>query len=219
VRPWSFLKIGAAGHLLGGSSRLDIQRTFSDSAYLPYQEASQLVFSGVGVSGGFVLQPVRIIQLAAAARVDGGLSSRLANQNVGSVQLPLALTAGLRVVTPRGGVSWSSTATWRSWSRAQTDLVVPTQAFDTWDLASGIELHDHDAGGRGLPLRVGVRYRQLPFSNVATQPTELLFAAGTGLVFAQRRAELDFSLEHVQRAGGGADEHGWQIAAGILVLP
>ena len=74
-------------------------------------------------------------------------------------------------------------------------------------------------GGGGLPLRVGVRYRQLPFSNLTTQPTELALAAGSGLVFAQRRAELDFSLEHVQRTGGGADERGWQIAVGIVVLP
>ncbi len=219
MRPFSFLKVGAAIHLLGGSSRLDIRRTFSDSAYLPYAEASHLVFSGVGVSAGVVLRPLPLVQLAGAARVNGNLSSQLGTQNFGGVKLPVALTAGLRLIAPRVGASWSSTATWRSWSRAQSDLVSPTKAFDAWDLASGIELRDHDAGGRGLPLRVGVRYRQLPFSNVNTQPTELVLAAGSGLVLAHGRAEVDFSLEHVQRSGGGADERGWQIAVGILVLP
>ena len=219
MRPLSFLKVGAALHLLGGSSRLDVQRTFSDSAYLPYAESSHLVFSGVGVSAGIVLRLVPAVEVAAAARVNGGLSSQLGNQDLGSVKLPVELTGGLRLMIPRSGVSWSSTATWRSWSRAQPDLVAPTAAFNTWDLSSGIEIHDHDVGGRGLPLRVGVRYRQLPFSNRAAQPTELAFAAGSGLVLAQRRAEIDVSLEHFQRTGGGADERGWQIAAGIVVLP
>jgi hypothetical protein len=219
TRPLPFLKVGAAIHLLGGSSRLDVQRTFSDSAYLPYAEASHLIFSGVGVSAGVVLRPVRAIELAGAARVNGPLSSQLGNHDLGSVALPVALTGGLRLAIPRAGVSWSSTATWQSWSRAGPDLVPPTRAFDTWDLSSGIELHDRSVGGGGLPLRVGVRYRQLPFSNLTTQPTELALAAGSGLVFAQRRAELDFSLEHVQRTGGGADERGWQIAVGIVVLP
>lgn len=219
TRPSSFVEFGAAIHLLGGSSRLDVQRTFSDSAYLPYTEASFLTFSGVGVSAGLVMRPLPIVQLAGAARVNGNLSSQVGNQSFGSVQLPVELTGGLRLLVPRAGLSWSSTATWRSWSRAQADLVAPTTAFDTWDLSSGIELRDRDLGARGLPLRVGVRYRQLPFSNAGTQPTELVFAAGSGLVLAHGRGELDFSVERFQRGGGGADERGWQIAAGIVVLP
>jgi hypothetical protein len=166
-----------------------------------------------------VLRPLRTLELAGAARVNGPLSSQLGNQDVGSVQLPLALTGGLRLLIPHAGLRWSSTATWSSWSRAQADLVGSTQAFDTWDLSSGIELHDRDSGARGLPIRVGVRYRQLPFSNVATQPRELVFAAGTGLVLAHGRAEIDVAGEHVERTGGGATERGWQIAVGFLVLP
>jgi hypothetical protein len=219
LRPLRFLKLGAALHLLGGSSRLDVQRTFSDSAYLPYSESSHQIYSGVGVSAGMELQPLRVLQLAGVARVNGPLSSQLGGQDLGSVQLPVELTGGLRLLIPRLRVSWSSTATWRSWSDAQPDLVGSTLAFDTWDLSTGLEVRDRDLGGKGLPLRVGVRYRQLPFSNLTTQPTELAFAAGSGLVLAQRRAEMDVSLEHVQRSGAGADERGWQIAVGIVVLP
>ena len=61
LQPLRFLKIGAALHLLGGSSRLDVQRTFSDSAYLSYGESSHLTFSGVGVSAGLVLRPLPAI--------------------------------------------------------------------------------------------------------------------------------------------------------------
>jgi hypothetical protein len=211
LRPWSRLLVGAAVHMLGGSSRLDVRRVFSDSAYLPFVEQRRLVFSGYGVSGGVVLRPTRAIELAAAARLDGRLTARLEGDSVGSARLPVSLTAGLRL-TPARGLGWSATATHRSWSRTQPDLAPSTQAFDTWEVASGLELGS-------LPLRVGVRYRQLPFSNVATQPTELVFAGGSGLVLARGRAALSFAIERFRRSGGGADEQGWQFTAGVMVVP
>jgi hypothetical protein len=218
-RPWPFLEVGAAIHMLGGSSRLSVSRLFSDSAYLAFAEQKQLVFSGLGFSAGFVLHPMRRVELAASARVNGRLTTREDSTSAGSsVQLPVAVSGGLRLL-PFRGVSWSTTASWHSWSTAQSDLVSPGRAFDTWELASGIELNDHTTGVRGQPLRLGVRYRQLPFSNVATQPSELVLAAGSGWEFASRRAAFDFSVEHLVRSGGGADEHGWQLTVGILVVP
>ncbi len=217
-RPWSPLLIGAAFHLLGGSSRLNVRRTFSSTDYLPYVEQRQLVFSGTGLSGGVVFRPTRAIELAGAARVDGRLTSRIAGEDVGSVELPVSLTAGLRLL-PLRGLGWSTTASRRSWSRAQPDVAVSTRAFDTWEIASGIELADREARGAGIPLRLGLRYRQLPFSNVATQPTELVLAGGSGLFLANGRAAVDFAVEHLRRSGGGADERGWHFSLGVTVIP
>jgi hypothetical protein len=211
VRPWPRVLVGAAVHMLGGSSRLNVRRTFSDSAYFPYVEQRHLVFSGYGVSGGIVLRPTRAIELAASARLDGRLTSSIDGDSVGSTRLPVSLTAGFRLA-PIRGLRWSATATHRSWARTQSDLAVSTTAFDTWEVASGLEL------GR-RPLRLGVRYRQLPFSNVGTQPRELVFAGGSGLLLARGRAALDFAIERFRRSGGGADEQGWQFTAGVMLVP
>jgi hypothetical protein len=211
IRLWSRVLVGAALHMLGGSSRLDVRRTFSDSAYLPYVEQRHLVFSGYGVSGGVVLRPNRAIELAGAARLDGRLTSRIEGDSVGSARLPVSLTAGLRLM-PARDLRLSATATHRSWTRTQPDLAVSTQAFDTWEVASGVELGS-------LPLRVGMRYRQLPFSNVGTQPTELVFAGGSGVLLARGRAALDIAIERFRRSGGGADERGWQFSVGVMVVP
>jgi hypothetical protein len=210
-RPWSRLLVGAAVHMLGGSSRLDVRRVFSDSAYLSYVEQRRLVFSGFGVSAGVLLRPTRAIELAGAARLDGRLTSRVGGDSVGSDRLPVSFTAGLRLM-PARGLRWSATATHRSWTRTQPDLAASTRAFDTWEAASGLELGS-------LPLRLGVRYRQLPFSNVGTQPTELVFAGGSGVLFARGRAAMDFAIERFRRSGGGADEQGWQFTAGVMVVP
>jgi len=214
----SKLLVGAALHMLGGSSRLDVRRTFSDSAYLPYVEQQHLVFSGYGVSGGLVLRPTRAIELAGAARLDGRLTSRIGGDSVGSDRLPVSLTAGLRL-SPLPRLSWATTATHRSWSRSQADLPAFTTAFDTWEVASGLELTGRGTRGTGIPLRLGMRYRQLPFSNVGTQPTETVYTVGSGVVLAGGRTALDFAVERFQRSGGGADESGWHISAGVMVIP
>lgn len=210
-RVWPRLLVGAAVHMLGGSSRLDVRRTFSDSAYLAYVEQQHLVFSGYGVSGGFLLRATRAIELAGSARLDGRLTSRIRGDSVGSARLPVSLTGGLRL-SPARDIRLSATATHRSWTRSQPDLAASTQAFDTWEVASGLELGS-------MPLRLGVRYRQLPFSNVGTQPTEVVFAGGSGLLLAQGRAALDFAVERFRRSGGGADEQGWQFSVGVMVVP
>lgn len=217
-RPWRRLLVGGAFHLLGGSSRLITGRTFSSADYAPYVERSQLAFSGTGFSAGVVLLPTSAIELAAAARVDGELETKSGSRSAGTVQLPVSLSGGVRL-TPIPGLSLASTATRRSWSRAQPDLFAPSRAFDTWEIGSGIELSRPGARGPTLPIRFGVRYRQLPFSNVATQPTETVITGGTGVLLAGGRASLDASVERFRRSGGGADERGWYFSLGVILIP
>jgi hypothetical protein len=216
-RPWSRVLIGGAFHLLGGSSRLTVGRTFSSPDYSPYVERNQVTFSGTGVSAGVVLLPTSAIELGASVRVDGDLEIRSETQAAGTVRLPMSLVGGLRL-TPVAGLSLSSTAVRRTWSRSQPDLLVPSQAFDTWEIGSGLELSTAGARG-GIPIRLGYRYRQLPFSNVATQPTETVMTGGTGLLLGGGRASLDASVERFHRSGGGADERGWYFSLGVTVIP
>jgi hypothetical protein len=217
-RPWPRVLIGGAFHLLGGSSRLMVGRTFSSPDYSPYIERNQVTFAGTSVSGGIVLLPTSAIELAASARVDGDLEIRSETQTAGAVRLPVSLIGGLRL-TPVAGLSLAATAARRSWSRSQPDLISPTQAFDTWEIGTGLELSRPQARGASVPIRLGYRYRQLPFSNVVTQPTETAFTGGTGLLLGGGRASLDASVERFHRSGGGADEEGWYFSLGVIIIP
>ena len=114
---------------------------------------------------------------------------------------------------------WMTTARWRSWSRAQ-DVVsaAGTSAFDTWEVGSGLEFGSARQGAK-FPLRLGIRYAQLPFSPTTDQPTEWNYSIGTGAPFAANRAVIDVALQRFRRDGAGASERGWYVTVGITVTP
>ena len=86
-------------------------------------------------------------------------------------------------------------------------------------MGSGLEITSGPGGGGRFPLRLGVRYAQLPFSPSDAQPREWNFSVGTGARFAANRAVIDIALERFQRDGAGARERGWYLAVGFTITP
>lgn len=212
------LLLGGAIHLISGSSALRVQRDFSSPAYRRFAERSQLTFSGIGASFGAVLRVSTGLELAASARLDHRLKVKRDTVVLEDVKLPRSLTGAVRLV-PVNGVTLSSTATWRSWSDAAPDLSAGVQAFDTWEIGSGLELGAGRTGGAPWPIRLGLRYAQLPFSARPTQAHEWIVAAGTGLVFSNGAVAFDLAVERALRDGAGAREEAWQLSVGVLLAP
>ncbi len=113
---------------------------------------------------------------------------------------------------------WTTTARWRSWSRTQDGLSAGTSAFDTWEVGAGLEIGSARQGAK-CPLRLGIRYAQLPFSPTTDRPTEWNYSIGTGAPFAANRAVIDAALQRFRRDGAGARERGWYFTVGITVTP
>lgn len=212
------IMLGGAVHLIAGSSKLRVRRDFSNPAYRSYVQQSDVTFSGAGVAAGAVLRVSAGLQLAAAARADGRLNTAVGSAPADTVDLPVALAAGVRLVPVRG-VTWATTGIWRSWSDAGPDLAAGMRAFDTWDIGSGVEIGGAESGASRIPLRLGVRYASLPFSARDAQPTEITLAGGTGLLFAEGRIAFDVAVERALRSGAGAREEAWHLAVGVLVVP
>lgn len=213
------LAFGVAAHLLTGSARLTANREFSDSAYLAIDQRNDVEFSAFGFSGGVVFTPGPRIRLAAAFRRDGTLDERVDSVVARTVELPLTLTGGM-LLAPTAALRWSLTATWREWSSAAA-AVAPSGAFafDTWEVGTGIQLGGRDIGVASLPLRLGFRYAQLPFSPRDEQPREIGLSIGSGLPFAGNRAVVDLSLERILRDGAGMRERAWHVEVSILLRP
>lgn len=209
---------GGAVHLISGSSTLRVRREFSSSLYRAFTEQNQLTFSGFGASVGAVLRVSSGLQFAASARADSRLDVTRDSTVLQTVDLPRSLTGGIRLV-PLRGVTMATTATWRTWSDAAPDLGASVSAFDTWEVGSGLEIGGPVQGRTRIPVRVGVRYAQLPFSARATQGHEWTAAAGTGVVLAGGRVALDVTAERARRSGAGAQEEAWHFAVGVLVVP
>ena len=213
------LAIGAAVHRLGGSSRFTATRTFDNQEFQPFQERDNLSFSGTSFSAGVLWLANTTLGLGFAARVNSSLTSELEDESSSKVAMPVSLAGGLWLgVTPR--MRLMTTVRWRSWSRAQGDLVgTGTRAFDTWEVGSGLEITSGPGDGGKFPLRLGVRYAQLPFSPSDARPREWNFSVGTGAPFAGNRAVINVALERFQRDGAGARERGWYLAVGFTITP
>ncbi len=219
------LAIGGAVHRLAGSSQFTATRTFDNSEFQKFEERDALSFSGTSFSAGLLWLPTASLGFGFAARVNSSLASELEDGSSSKVAMPVSLAGGVWLgVTPR--MRLMTTARWRSWSRAQDDLartgtpaVDSTRAVDTWEVGSGLEITSGPGGGGKFPLRLGVRYAQLPFSPSNARPREWNFSVGTGAPFAANRAVIDIALERFQRDGAGARERGWYLTVGFTITP
>lgn len=211
------LFFGVAGHLLGGSSQVSASREFPNGEYRRFEDRGDLTFSGVGVSAGLLWLARPGLRVALAARQDSRLKTTFEDRTARTADLPVSLSGGWSLqVTP--AFRWSASAVWQSWHEADDDLDPQTGgvAFDTWEVASGIEL-----GSRvtHLPLRMGVRYATLPFSPTDDQPREWHAAVGTGFRLSGGRASVETAVERVFRDGAGVSERVWLVSLGLSVQP
>jgi hypothetical protein len=202
-----------------GSSRVVARRDFQNDEFLSFEQRDVLSFRGSGVSVGFLWVLGNRVSVAASGRWNGTLTAGLKDGTSQDITMPREIAGGLFIELPASG-QWMTTAIWRSWSRSAPDLAANgTNAFDSWEVGSGIEF-GADRAGRGLfPLRLGVRYSKIPFSPTGEQPTEWNFGIGTGAMFAANRAMVDVALERFQRDGAGATERGWYLTIGITITP
>ncbi len=201
------LALGAAVHVLSGSTRETAARTFDDTTYHALKQSDETRYDGLGVSGSLLIDPLPELRLSLFARSDNRLRARLGDVVTAQTDLPNTFGGGLRWA-PSPSVRLAGTVTRRTWADAGPG------AFNTVNWSAGLEV-----GAGFSPLRVGVRGGQLPFGPGATAATEVGFAAGTGRAFARGRAIVDGSLEHLRRTGAGLSERVWSFLLGFTVRP
>ena len=87
--------VGAAAHIITGSTRQNVSRVFSDTTYHPSRQRAELSYSGFGVSIGIVGQLARSLSVSLLARSDGHVSIQedsLPNEQ--RVDLPITVGGG-----------------------------------------------------------------------------------------------------------------------------
>jgi len=199
--------LGAAVHVLSGSTRETAGRTFDDTTYHAIRQNDETRYDGLGISGSLLVDPLPALRLSLFARSDNRLRARLGDVVTAETNLPNTFGAGLRWA-PSPSVRLAGTVARRTWADAGAG------AFNTVSWSAGLEV---DAGF--APFRVGARGGQLPFGAGPTAPTEVGFAAGTGRAFARGRALVDVGLEHLRRTGAGLSERVWTFLLGFSVRP
>lgn len=222
-RPTKRLAIGLGAHIFTGINRLDVHRVFSDSAYLPSRQRSELSYAGFGMSLGVLGQLTRTLTLGLLARSDGHVSVQedsLPQQQ--RVDLPITLGAALQW-WPTAKLRLGGQVLRHNWSSANSDILANggVGAVNTVEASAGLELIHNPRRPERRPIRLGFRYAQLPFP-LATGVTarEYGVSLGSGYSFAADRAVIDFSVERAwRRQDSQFSEHAWIVTAGVTVRP
>ncbi|HJR17547.1 MAG TPA: hypothetical protein VJ808_11890 [Gemmatimonadales bacterium] len=213
--------VGAGFHIISGSNRLTSTRVFDDPAYLSSRQRSELSFTGVGVSLGLTRQFGPNFALSAMGRSDGHVNVDRDSARVGTVDLPYSFGLGLRW-RPAPQLDLAGQTMIRTWSGANSDLraMGGVGAENTIELAAGAEYTADPRRPYRRPLRLGAHYATLPFPLIPDrQAHEFGISIGSGVRFAQQRAGVDLSLEHVWRSEGAYSERAFLISLGVSVRP
>ena len=213
--------VGGAFHVITGSNRMQAHRAFADSQYLPVLQSAELSYAGVGGELGVVHQLGTGFWVAAIARSDGKVIVDRDSVRVSQVDLPYTLGLGLRMKVG-SRLDLASHGIFRTWSGANSDLLGSggTGADNTFEAAIGGEYIGDPRRPYRRPIRFGAHYATLPFpAQPGLQPTEFGVSIGTGVRFAQDRAGVDLSVEHLWRSAGDFKERGFVISLGVGVRP
>lgn len=206
---WRFaprIAAGAALHLLAGSTRSSAQRTFDDSAaYQRAFEVTDVQHTGLGVSGGAVLDVLPSVRVALWLRTDSEL--RVSVEDVETARYDLPTTVG-------GGLRWAPSSELRLAALVSQHTWADAGGRNTVEWAVGIE-----GGAPSTPGRVGVRGASLPFGPAGVKPTELALAAGFARSFSEGRARVDVAFERLTRTGGDLRETVWSVLVGFSLQP
>lgn len=205
----------AAGTWLGS-----IERRFrrdlnpSDVGFLvePYVVEGVWRAGGATVVGGVNLDLAPAIHLAASVAWSNDLTLSPAENTIGDdvvVPFPTELRVGAYgSLAPELGVAVSAyTADWSATAAALGDDAAPGRV---WQWGGGLEWAGTSLLGRRIPLAVGYRQRDLPFSFLGNPASERAFTGGAGLFLVEGdgtpMARLELGMEVGSRSTAEWDE-------------
>ena len=231
------LQVGVGLHGITGENRVTVRRTeFSDEQSAGFLQNNRVSYGGIAGSAGILWSPVSQLTLAASARLGGTLRSYQNDSARTEASVPDRFGAEVRYGGIRGvqlsarieQVRWSEIEALRAPEReGEVALQPPLRAIDTQELALGAEFGGPRLFERVLPMRLGVRRRELPFllgrwegeQPVYDTVEETAVAAGFGVPLARERAMIDVAVQRAFRTAAEIDEGAWTIGVSLTVRP
>lgn len=229
ARPW--LRLGLGVHALTGQNRLTVLDEFDDSlTYQPHRQDTTLSYGGSAFSAGIEARMGRVASIAASARVGGPIRARSADRTLGEGNVPDRFGVTVAYL----GIANSAIAVRTSydrWSSLDGLGTAGLRAVDSWDTGIGADIAGPRLGTeRALMLRVGGRWRTLPFAvtpvdadgtiGAPRKVRERSLSLGAGTTFARGRVSGDVGVIRAARdAGLSVDERAWILSLGMSVRP
>jgi len=214
-------RFGVGAHVFTGSNRITFSQLFPDSSkYISTAQAGRISYAGFAASVGLEFHPSRLIGFAISGRKGGDLRAQSGDTAIGSARLPDHYSASV-IYQGISGASISARVAHDAWSSLSSLSSSGIQAFDGWDAGVGLEASGPRVMQRIITMRVGGRFRTLPFGLNGQKVSETTFAGGLGIPLTRDRAGLDIAIQRASRSAGADDikERGYILSLGLRVSP
>ena len=221
--PSQKFQIGLGIHAYTGQNRVFFSQVFPDTLkFASISQTSTLGFRGYAGSAGILVRPSRNFGFAVSGRKGSTIEARSDTAKVSEANVPDRIGFAMAYEGIPGS-SVSVHASKEMWSKMNgLGSESGATAVDTWDAGGGIESLGPKIMSRQTVLRLGSRYRTLPFLAAGQEVKELSFAGGMGAQFFRNRATFDVTLERAQRKVNGsvdAKERAYILSFGLRVRP
>jgi hypothetical protein len=160
--PSTYVRLGLGGHLISGSDRVFVGRTFAQSsAFGNFADSTTLGFDGGAVSAGIQLVAPGLAIASASFRKGGNLNATRNDTALGSARVPDRLGFSLAYIGAAGSQIAARTSL-DKWSSLNALSQGTSQAVDAWDTSVGAEVAGPRLGSWPLMLRIGAPCRTPP---------------------------------------------------------
>lgn len=218
--PIRWLRLGVAGHAYTGRTVLETEFAFDDSArFLRDPEQGEVSFGGNAVSVGAQGIWPRVASIGVSYRRGAGMRAYEGTNTVATARVPNRMGASLTYLGIRG-TSLAVRAARDEWSNLE-GLSRSLNIHEGWDIGVGGDVSGPAIGsGSPVGLRVGYRWRTLPFSATPAEVKERTMSGGLAFPMSGGRVELSFGALYSTRSGAGAgSENAWTFSTGFAVRP
>ena len=220
--PTPYVRFGLGGHLISGSDRVFVGRTFvQNAAFGNFADSTTLGFDGGAFSGGIELVAPRIAIASASFRKGGTLNANRNDTTLASGRVPDRFGFSLAYIGA-AGTQIAARTSFDKWSSLNALGQGTSHAVDAWDTSVGADVAGPRLGSWPLMLRIGGRWRTLPYTAGPSNDKvkEQTFSGGLGTTLGGGRVLTDVTLLHARRdAGIGISERAWTLSIGFGIRP
>lgn len=218
--PMPWLRVGVGGHALSGRDQLSNRIAFDDTARFATEvQETTVSFGGNAVSVGAQTLWPRKAAIGASYRKGGSLRAYEGRNVVGSGFAPDHYGVSV-VYLGIAGSAIGVRAAKDKWSRLEG--MAPTlNIHEGWDVGVGADVTGPSFGASPISMRLGGRWRTLPFSANTTPVKEQTFSGGLAFAMArENRVQLNIgALRSFRKGGVGLSEDAWTLSTGFSVRP
>ncbi|MEO8561968.1 MAG: hypothetical protein ABI601_07835 [bacterium] len=221
--PTSWLRLGVAGHAITGDNRLNNSQRFDDSTrFAPLIDTSTVTYVGTAVSAGFELFAGSVAGIAGSYRKGGSMSVKHGDETIATANVPDRMSISAAFLGIKGTTVGARTSK-DTWSNMRGLGSPGLPISDAWDTSVGADVLGPRLGGRTLQLRVGERWRTLPFGLATSEVKEKSTSFGLGTLLGRGRIGLDLAGIRASRepVSSAIDLHetAWTVSVGVTVRP